>query len=102
MGRTPAKVTPARTKSLPTARASAVVGETEDPGPGSVCRLCNKQFPRHGPMRRHFEDIHQSGHFPCPGEGCGKVFSSKNKMSSHRSKYYKPSHGNSKVTRRSL
>ena len=45
----------------------------EDPGTGTSCPLCGKQFPKNGPMRRHFEDIHQPGEYPCPGEGCGKV-----------------------------
>ena len=44
-----------------------------DPGTGTSCPLCGKQFPKNGPMRRHFEDIHQPGEYPCPGEGCGKV-----------------------------
>jgi len=62
----------------------------EDPGTGTTCPLCGKQFPKNGPMRRHFEDIHQPGEYPCPGEGCGKVFTSKNKMSSHRSRNCNP------------
>ena len=39
---------------------------------------------------RHFEDLHQPGEFPCPGDEsiCGKVFTSRNKMSSHYSRYY--------------
>ena len=92
---------------------------------GTSCPLCGKQFPKNGPMRRHFEDIHQPGEYPCPGEGCGKVqhiswelklqfymrynlamwqckchnvsvtnvsqvFTSKNKMSSHRSRNCNP------------
>ena len=38
---------------------------------------------------RHFEDLHQPGEFPCPGDEriCGKVFTSRNKMSSHYSRY---------------
>jgi len=61
-----------------------VAQKGEDPGNGTVCPLCSKEFPKNGPMRRHFEDIHQPGEFPCAG--CGKVFSSKNKMSSHYSR----------------
>ena len=50
-----------------------IAGANEDPGSGTSCPLCGKQFPKNGPMRRHFEDIHQPGEYPCPGEGCGKV-----------------------------
>ena len=40
---------------------------------------------------RHFEDLHQPGEFPCPGDEklCGKVFTSRNKMSSHYSRWDK-------------
>jgi hypothetical protein len=48
-----------------------------------------------------FEDIHQPGDYPCPGPDCGKVplvlslhssqvFTSRNKMSSHRSRNCNP------------
>ena len=50
-----------------------IADANEDPGTGTRCPLCGKQFPKNGPMRRHFEDIHQPGEYPCPGEGCGKV-----------------------------
>lgn len=50
-----------------------IADPNEDPGTGTSCPLCGKQFPKNGPMRRHFEDIHQPGEYPCPGEGCGKV-----------------------------
>jgi len=56
----------------------------QDPGDGTVCPLCEKEFPKNGPMRNHFIDIHQPGEFPC--KGCQKVFTSKNKMSSHYSR----------------
>jgi len=56
----------------------------QEPGEGTVCPLCSKEFPKNGPMRSHFVDIHQPGEFPCPG--CQKVFTSKNKMSSHYSR----------------
>ena len=46
---------------------------TKNISSGTTCPLCGKQFPKNGPMRRHFEDIHQPGEYPCPGEGCGKV-----------------------------
>jgi len=71
-----------------------------DPGTGTSCPLCGKQFPKNGPMRRHFEDIHQPGEYPCPGEGCGKIFTSKNKMSSHRSRNCNPN--NPKERRQTL
>ena len=51
-----------------------LAGATDDPGSGTTCPLCKKEFPKNGPMRRHFEDIHQPGEYPCPGEGCGKVY----------------------------
>jgi len=56
----------------------------QEPGDGTVCPLCSKEFPKNGPMRSHFVDIHQPGEFPCAG--CKKVFTSKNKMSSHYSR----------------
>ena len=62
----------------------AQAGPDEDPGSGRECPLCQKEFPANGPMRRHFEDIHQPGEYPC--RGCGKVFTSKNKVSSHYSR----------------
>merc|ERR1712179_52176 len=64
--------------------ASLVAEPGQDPGDGTVCPLCSKQFPKYGPMRNHFVDIHQPGEFPC--KGCQKVFTSKNKMSSHYSR----------------
>lgn len=62
----------------------ALAAPDEDPGSGRECPLCRKEFPANGPMRRHFEDIHQPGEYPC--RGCGKVFTSKNKVSSHYSR----------------
>jgi len=64
--------------------ASLVAEPGQDPGEGTVCPLCSKEFPKNGPMRNHFVDIHQPGEFPC--KGCQKVFTSKNKMSSHYSR----------------
>lgn len=53
------------------------------------------QWNQRGQHCRHFEDLHQPGEFPCPGDEsiCGKVFTSRNKMSSHYSRYsiYLPS-----------
>ena len=61
-----------------------LAGPEETAGSGNTCPLCHKEFPSNGPMKRHFEDIHQPGEFPC--KGCHKVFSSKNKVSSHYSR----------------
>ena len=72
---------PKKKKSL---NSKLVAEEGQDPGSGTICPLCFKEFPKNGPMRRHFEDIHQPGKFPCAG--CQKVFSSRNKMSSHYSR----------------
>jgi len=55
-----------------------------DAGPGNSCPICTKEFKSNGPMRRHFEDIHMPGEFPCPG--CQRIFTSKNKVSSHYSR----------------
>ena len=52
-----------------------LAGATDDPGSGITCPLCKKEFPNNGKMKRHFEDIHQPGEYPCPGAGCGKVCS---------------------------
>ena len=61
-----------------------LAGPDDSAGSGNTCPLCHKEFPSNGPMKRHFEDIHQPGEFPC--KGCHKVFSSKNKVSSHYSR----------------
>jgi hypothetical protein len=55
-----------------------------NPGSGNFCPMCAKEFKSNGPMRRHFEDIHLPGEFPCPG--CQRIFSSRNKVSSHFSR----------------
>lgn len=78
--------------------SKVVAAESEDPGSGTVCPACNKEFKLNTHMRLHFKDIHQPGHFPCTGENCGKVFTSKNKMSSHRSRHCNPN----KAQRRTL
>ena len=41
-----------------------LAGANDDPGSGTTCPLCKKEFPKNGPMRRHFEDIHQPGSTP--------------------------------------
>jgi len=46
---------------------------------GGVCPVCSKTIVTN--LKRHMEDIHCPGEFPCPH--CGKVFSSKNKLASH-------------------
>jgi len=64
--------------------STEVASPDQDPGDGNNCPVCSKEFKTNGPMRRHFEDIHQPGEFPC--KGCGRVFTSKNKVSSHFSR----------------
>ena len=54
------------------------------PGDGKICRLCTKEFRSNCSMKRHFEDIHNPGEYPC--KGCRKIFTSKNKLSSHYSR----------------
>ena len=51
---------------------------------GKICRICSKEFPNSTSMKRHFEDIHNPGEYPC--RGCYKMFTSKNKLSSHYSR----------------
>ena len=46
---------------------------------GGMCPICTKTIVTN--LRRHVEDIHCSGEFPC--RHCGKIFSSKNKLGSH-------------------
>ena len=46
---------------------------------GGVCPMCSKTIITN--LKRHMEDIHCPGEFPCPH--CSKVFSSKNKLASH-------------------
>jgi len=65
-----------------------IADAAQSPGGGKVCPICSKEFPKNGPMRSHFVDIHQPGEFPCAG--CSKVFTSKNKMSSHFSRNCNP------------
>merc|ERR1719300_735210 len=62
------------------------------PGKGKPCPECNKEFRNQAVLDRHFEDLHQPGEFPCPGDEklCGKVFTSRNKMSSHYSRNCNP------------
>ena len=74
-----------RVKVLGNRTSNAILaGPDDSAGSGNTCPLCHKEFPSNGPMKRHFEDIHQPGEFPC--KGCHKVFSSKNKVSSHYSR----------------
>lgn len=48
--------------------------------PGNVCHICNKSVAK---LKYHMEDIHFPVSTPCPI--CGKVFSSTNKMRTHKS-----------------
>jgi len=63
-----------------------------EPGKGHPCNDCGKEFRNESILKAHQEDVHQSGEFPCPGDKklCGKVFSSRNKMSSHYSRNCNP------------
>jgi len=47
-----------------------------------VCPWCNKSFSN---LKVHVEDVHCPTDTPCPQ--CGKIFSSKNKMFSHKYRY---------------
>ena len=62
------------------------------PGNGVSFMECGKEFKNQAGMDRHFEDIHQPGNFPSPGDKmiCGKVFTSRNNMSSHYSRNCNP------------
>ena len=63
-------------------KSSKLVAEAgQTAGNGNICPVCAKEFPKKQAMRTHFEDIHQPGEFPC--SGCHKIFTSRNKMSSH-------------------
>ena len=84
-------VTPLRVKSEPGETPSKSTGKRapknwiEPPeGEGHSCPECGKRFKVKTAMMRHFEDLHQPGEFPC--KGCGKMFTSKNKQSSHYSR----------------
>ena len=84
-------VTPLRVKSEPGITPSKSTGKRapknwiEPPeGEGHSCPECGKRFKVKTAMLRHFEDLHQPGEFPC--KGCGKIFTSKNKQSSHYSR----------------
>merc|ERR1719154_785913 len=52
-------------KKSQNANNSLVAEPNQTAGDGTVCPICSKEFPKNGPMRRHFEDIHQPGEFPC-------------------------------------
>ena len=58
-------------------------------GEGFPCRQCGKVFRTENMEKFHYTDVHEQGHFPCKG-GCGKIFTSKNKMSSHWSRHCNP------------
>ena len=83
-------------KQKRTGGEAVVAGPGEEAGAGKICRLCSKEFPSNGPMRRHFEDIHQPGEYPC--KGCGKMFTSNNKMSSHYSRHCNPNRKQNRMT----
>ena len=58
-------------------------------GEGFPCRECGKVFRTENMEKFHYTDCHVQGHYPCKG-GCGKIFTSKNKMSSHWSRHCNP------------
>ena len=62
------------------------------PGKGVPCTECGKEYRNQASLEGHIEDIHRPGNFPCPGDKklCGKVFTSRNKMSSHYSRNCNP------------
>jgi len=66
----------------------SVAEPNQTAGDGKVCPMCSKEFRTSAMMRFHFVDIHQPGEFPC--KGCQKMFTSKNKMSSHYSRHCNP------------
>ena len=55
-------------------------------------------------MNAHHVDVHVVGSYPCPGEKCGKVFTSTNKQTSHYSKNCNPntSMGRAALARRGI
>ena len=65
-------------------------------GEGFPCGECGRVYKTEAMQKFHYTDVHVQGHFPCKG-GCGKIFTSKNKMSSHWSR-----HCNDKSRRSSL
>ena len=65
-------------------------------GEGFPCGECGRVYRTEAMQKFHYTDVHVQGHFPCKG-GCGKIFTSKNKMSSHWSR-----HCNDKSRRSSL
>ena len=65
-------------------------------GEGFPCGDCGRVYRTEAMLKFHYTDVHVQGHFPCKG-GCGKIFTSKNKMSSHWSR-----HCNDKSRRSSL
>ena len=62
-------------------------------GEGFPCKECGKEFRTQSMAEFHYTDVHVTGHFPCKGN-CGKVFTSKNKMSSHWSRHCNPRNRN--------
>jgi len=64
---------------LDSAKALARVHLQSPTTRGGVCGVCSKVI--HSNLRRHIEDLHCPGEFPCPH--CAKVYSSRNKLASH-------------------
>lgn len=70
-----------RRRSVPAQRRTDI-----PEGEGFPCKECGKPFKTESMAEFHYTDVHVQGHFPCKG-GCGKIFTSKNKMSSHWSRH---------------
>lgn len=58
-------------------------------GEGFPCGECGRVYKTEAMQKFHYTDVHVQGHFPCRGD-CGKIFTSKNKMSSHWSRHCNP------------
>ncbi|KAG8229247.1 hypothetical protein J437_LFUL007171 [Ladona fulva] len=61
--------------------------EEDDPTPeadgGLRCRFCHKAIPDGASLKEHYERLHLSEMFGCTVEGCGKVFSSRQRRNLH-------------------
>ena len=60
-------------------------GQDIPEGEGFPCTECGNVYKTEAMQKFHYTDVHVQGHYPCKGN-CGKIFTSKNKMSSHWSR----------------
>lgn len=65
-----------------TDNTQTMASSKEFPRRGGDCPICHKTTAN---VRRHVQDVHMKGEFPCPY--CGKIFGSKNKQGSHTSRF---------------